>query len=159
MDDFRSHTVGGLAAGLLLWEMSVIPMLLYNSETWQEMSNDLVAELEKMQYTFLRYLLAIGNGCPLPLLLSETGTMLIELRILQRKVLFLHHLEHLPDESLAKQVFKTQTRMCLPGIKNECSEFLARFGLIDIKSFTKMQFKRLVNQSFKQRKIDSNGQR
>ena len=149
VDDFRSQTVGGLAAGLQLWEMCVIPMLLYNSETWLEIGNDVVVELEKMQYSFLRYLFAIGNGCPLPLLLSETGTILIELRILKRKVLFLHHLENLPEESLAKQVYNAQTRMCLPGIIHECSEFLAKFGLSDLKQFSKSQFKKVVTEKIK----------
>ena len=37
VDYFRSHTVvGGIVAGLDLWEMAVVPMMLYNGETWQE---------------------------------------------------------------------------------------------------------------------------
>ena len=51
----------------------------------------------------------------------------MELRILQKKVLFLHHLEHLEDGALAK----------------------ARFGLQDMHSFTKMQFERVVKQKIK----------
>ena len=78
VDDFISFTVAGLAAGLELWEIAFIPMLLYNAETWQEVGKDKIAELEKMKYSFLRYLLAIGKSCPLPLILTETGTILIE---------------------------------------------------------------------------------
>ena len=34
VDDCRSNITGGLKSGLELWELSVIPVLLNNSETW-----------------------------------------------------------------------------------------------------------------------------
>ena len=34
MEDCRSQAIGGLAAGIELWELAVIPMLLNNSGTW-----------------------------------------------------------------------------------------------------------------------------
>ena len=51
-EDFRSHTVGGIVAGLDLWEMAVVPMILYNAETWQEIDTATINLLEKMQYEF-----------------------------------------------------------------------------------------------------------
>ena len=74
---------------------------------------------------------------------------MMELRILQKKVLFLHHLEHLEDGALAKEVLRAQTKLGLPGILVECIDFLARFGLQDLHSFSKMQFKRVVKQKIK----------
>ena len=149
VEDFRSHTVGGLMAGLDLWEMAVIPMIMYNAETWQEIDTATVKALENMQFEFLRCLFAVGSGCPLPILLSETGSILMELRILQKKVLFLHHLEHLEDGSLAKEVYRSQTRMGLTGILSECSDFLARFGLHDLHGFSKVHFKKLVKEKIR----------
>ena len=149
VEDCRSHTVGGISAGLDLWEIAVIPMTLYNSETWQEIDTATINILEKLQYDFLRCLFAVGSGCPLPLLLSESGSILMELRILQKKVLFLHHLEHLEDGSLAKEVFREQTRLGLPGIHTECSNFLARFGLHNLHRYNKMQFKKVVKENIK----------
>ena len=38
VDDCRSLVCGGLEAGLDIWEMAVLPMLLYNSSCWMEIS-------------------------------------------------------------------------------------------------------------------------
>ena len=73
----------------------------------------------------------------------------MEMKILQKKVLFLHHLEHLPETSLAKEVYEAEKRMSLPGIMNDCSKFLAKFGLQDLKSYSYPQFKRLVKEKIK----------
>ena len=81
IDDCRSGIVGGIAAGLDLWEMAVMPMALYNAETWQDIDHKTINTLEKVQYAFLRNLLGVGSGCPLPLLISETGTLLMEMKI------------------------------------------------------------------------------
>ena len=90
IDDCRSNMIGGLSAGIDIWEMAVIPMLLNNAETWQDISAKKLATLEKLQLKFLRCLLGVGTGCPIPLLYSETGVLLMEHRILQRKLMFIH---------------------------------------------------------------------
>ena len=120
-----------LRLALDLWEMAVVSMMLYNAESWQEIDTATINILEKMQYEFLRSLFASGSGCPIPLLLSETWCIMMELRILQKKVLFLHHLEHLEDDTLTKEVLRAQTKLGLLGILVECSDFSARFGLQD----------------------------
>ena len=144
VNDCRNHILGGLVSGLELWESAVVPMLLYNSETWAEISKKTIDDLEGLQMNFLRTILGVGKGCPIPLLFSETGTLLMEYRILQSKLVFLHHLEQLPDSSLAKQVYTTQIKHGLPGIAIECQDFFAKFEIVDLKSYSKLQFKRLV---------------
>ena len=94
--------------------------------------------------TFLRCIFAVGSGCPTPLLYSETGILLMEFRILEKKLMFLHHLNHLPETALAKEVIQSQTELGLPGIAQECHNFLVRFGISDIMQFSKLQFKRIV---------------
>ena len=76
--------------------------------------------------------MAIGSGCPLPLLYSETGIICMELRILEKKLGFLHHLNQLPPASLAKEVLDIQISYGLPGIYNDCKEFLAKFEIFDL---------------------------
>ena len=144
VDDCRSQVLGGLATGINIWERAVIPMLLYNCETWQEMSRKSVDDLEKLQLTFLRCILAVGSGCPTPLLYSETGFLLMEFRILERKLMFLHHLNQLLETGLAKEIIKVQTELGLPGIAQECHSFLVRFGIRDINLYSKLKFKRIV---------------
>ena len=150
VNDCRSHILGGLVTGLELWESAVVPMLLYNSETWAEISKKSIDELEGIQMNFLRTILGVGKGCPIPMLFSETGTLLMEYRILQNKLLFLYHLEQLPESSLANQVYKTQVRHGIPGIASECQEFFSKFEIFDLSQYSKLQFKRLVKSKVKE---------
>ena len=145
IDDCRIHLTGGLKSGLELWELSVIPSLLNNAETWQDIKTRSVNKLEKLQITFLRCLFAVGSGCPTPLLYSETGTVLMEFRILKKKLMFLHHLYNLPNTSLAYEVLSCQAANDLPGIIHECKNFLDKFNLNDLTLYSKSQFKRIVN--------------
>ena len=144
VDDCRSQVVGGLTAGLQIWESAVIPMLLNNSDTWQDISSKTLKKLENLQLSFVRCLLGVGTGCPTPYLYSETGILLMELRILQRKLMFLHHIHNLPETSLAREILTVQSQLDLPGLELECRESLRTFGLQDLSLFSKQQFKRLV---------------
>ena len=145
-DDCRSHVVGGIVAGLEIWESTILPMLLNNAECWLDIPADTINILEKMQLQFVKTLLSVGSGCPSPLLLSETGMLLMEYRILQRKLLFLHHIVHLPDTALAKEILNVQIELGLPGLFKECQAFLIRFGIHNLKLYTKKQFKKLVKE-------------
>ena len=153
VDDCRSHIVGGLVAGMNIWEMSVLPMLLYNSETWQEISRTTLKTLENLQIRFLRSLFSVGTGCPIPLLYSESGMLLMEFRILEKKLMFLHHLYHLEESSLAKEVVHIQTSNGLPGIVEECNELLVKLGTSNIKDLNKLKVIQQVNNR-KYKKID-----
>lgn len=57
LEDCRIHSVGGIVAGLELWEAAVIPKLMYNSDVWTDINKVTVDKLEKLQNEFLRALL------------------------------------------------------------------------------------------------------
>ena len=144
--------MGGLAAGLDIWELSVIPMLLYNAECWQEMSNQTLIELDNLQNKFYRCLLAICTGCPIPALYWETGGMKMKYRILKKKLCFLHYIATLSDDTLAREFYEVQKNLALPGLVKECQEFLDQNEIVRIDQFTKNQWKNLV----KRKMIDMN---
>ena len=144
VEDCRSNILGGLQIGLNLWEATIVPMLLFNSETWVNITDKTLNELETIQKRFLRCILAVGPGCPIPSMYWETGTVLMKYRILQRKLIFLHHLSTLPDSSLAKEVYTLQKQLNLPGLLTECEEFLHKYELYDMESYSKAQWKRKV---------------
>ena len=144
LEDCRSCLTGGLMSGLDIWELAVIPMLLYNCETWVDLSKKTIEELEKIQLQFIRTALSVGSGCPLPFLYSETGLLSMEMRILEKKLNFLHHLNQLPSTSLAKEVLVTQISFGVPGIYNDCREFLAKFEIFDLSLYSKFQFKKMI---------------
>ena len=75
---------------------------------------------------------------------------MMHFRILQSKLLFLHHLETLPDDSLAKEVYDVQQRLAFPGLVQECNDFMVMFGITRIKQYSKIQWKNLVKNKITQ---------
>ena len=144
IDDCRSNTAGGITAGIDIWEMAVIPMLIYNAECWLDISEKTIDELDKLRIMFLKCLFAVGSGCPTPLLLSETGMLSMRWRVLGKKLLFLHHVSTLPDTALAKQIFQVQSKLKLPGLVSECHDFLIEHDISDISAYTKTQWKKMI---------------
>ena len=46
VDNSRSNAIGGLSVGIDLWESAVLPMLLFNAETWISISKSTMEDLE-----------------------------------------------------------------------------------------------------------------
>ena len=104
----------------------------FNGECWFGIDKSATNTLENIQYSFLRSILGIGTGCPLPLLLSETGMILMELRVLKKKLIFLHHLTHLGEDTLAHEILSVQNNLDLPGLVSECKDFLNHHQISDL---------------------------
>ena len=68
----------------------------------------------------------------------------MEYRILQKKLLFLHHVATLPEDSLAREVFQVQEELNLPGLLHDCQEFLVKRGITKLSSYSKAQWKTFV---------------
>ena len=100
--------------------------------------------LEDLQLQFYRCMMAVGSGCPIPSLYFETGGTLIQYRILQKKLLFLHHVATLPDDSLTKEVFQVQEELNLPGLVQDYRDFLIKGGITCLTKYSKNQWKALV---------------
>ena len=116
LEDCRIHCVGGIMAGLEMWETAVIPKLLYNSEVWTDIKKVTLEKLENLQNEFLRAVLATPRSTPTPSLCWETGTSSMENRIIVSKLLFYHHLLNLDEDSLASQVASIQMKHGYPGL-------------------------------------------
>ena len=144
VDDCRSKLCGSLQVGLEIWELAVIPMLLFNSECWIGITNQHLTELETLQKRFLKTLMAVGSGCPTPSLYWETGTVGMKWRIIRSKLIFYHHLLTLPETSLANEVLKIQESFELPGLVSECKDFMTLHDIKDAEEYSKLQWKKLI---------------
>ena len=131
--------VWGILAGLDIWELAILPDLLNNGETWIETATK---TLDDLQCMFYRYLLATPRKCPIQALLGETGGIMMEHRIAQKRLLLFHHLIKLPKK--------------FPGIwgsSNPSGLLIPRHKLIEesilknAKSFSKIQWKKLVKKT------------
>jgi hypothetical protein len=83
-----------------------------------------------------RYLFAVPDGTPLPLLRFDLGSLTMVERVAQKKLNFIHHLMKLRDcqesESLAGEVFDLQARYGFPGLVSECNKLMKTYGLPNI---------------------------
>ena len=146
VDDCRAYVTGGLMSGIDIWEIAVIPYLLNNSETWDNLPTKAVEMLDDLQNKFLRSLLETPRTCPTPALSWETGMMSMEYRIIQKKRNFFHHLLHLPRDCLAWEVAQLQAKLSLPGLVEECTTLIKMMELPDPGSCTRFQWKKVVNE-------------
>ena len=131
IDDCRAHMVGGIRAGIQVWELAVIPYSLNNCDTWTEMSEKATDTLNKLQNSFFCHIFAVGSGCPSPAYLWDTATLTMTNRIIKKKLLFYHHLKNLPEDTLAKEILTAQEKYLLPGLAFECQKYLADMTIYD----------------------------
>ena len=115
LEDIRLEAAGGLIAGLDIFEMAIIPMLLNNTGSWSDMDEITLKELEKLQTLFLTVLLAVPASVAGPALLWDTSTLSMKNRIDKRKLNLAYHIRRLDDNSLAKQVMDEQVQKHWPG--------------------------------------------
>ena len=132
IEDFRMQKVGGLVAAFDLWEGAVVPSLLNNAETWVEMSEKTLKDLEELQLMFLRMILKVPQSTPKVALTAETGTLSMEWRIATRKLQFINSVKEMEDTSLAKQIFTEQVKYGWPGLAQEAIDICETLGLPNI---------------------------
>ena len=132
VQDCRSQVVGGITAGLDIWETAHIPSLLNNSENWIQISKESLDKLEELQNTLYRMLLAVPRTTPVPSLAWDLGGVKMKFRIITKKLHFVHHLTNLGDQSLVKEVLTLQDHHNLPGLVSECKDYFQKYQLPDI---------------------------
>ena len=91
--------MGGLGAGIDLWELAYLPSLLNNCETWV--------------------------STPMPALCWDMGGY----RIMHKKLVFLNHLKNLDKSTLARQVFDVQVQHRMDGLVQECQTLCVELKL------------------------------
>ena len=154
IDDCRVNTVGGLEAGLDIWEMAIIPALINNCQTWVNISEKSVKVLDDLQHMMYRTLLNVPKTCPLPSLCWDMGGIQMKFRIILKKLQFMWHLINLEEGALAKEIFSVQKTQNMPGLAQECTEWIEEFNLPNIfkDKITKSQWNKIV----KARVMDEN---
>ena len=151
IEDCRSKQVGGITAGIQLWESAHIPSLLNNCKTWVEISDDTLSKLEELQNKFYRNLLNVPRTTPKPALIWELGGLKMKWRIIQEKLVFMNHILHLDSSSLARQVQIIQDQENLPGLSQECKLFIEQLELPNLfeEYHSKQKWKTLVKHAVK----------
>ena len=102
LDDFRIDTIGGMVAGLEIYELALLPSLLNNSDIWIDLTEESSSKLENLQNVMFRNLFGVPASTPIPLL--DVGCLKMKERIHKKKLNFLYHLRTMESESLASAI-------------------------------------------------------
>jgi hypothetical protein len=149
LDDFRIDTIGGMVAGLEIYELALLPSLLNNSDIWIDLTEESSSKLENLQNVMFRNLFGVPASTPIPLL--DVGCLKMKERIHKKKLNFLYHLRTMESESLASEILVLQVKYGFPGLATECRELLKLYRLpniIDEKiTLSKLQWKSLVRKA------------
>ena len=84
IDDCRMNSVGGLSAGIEIWELAYLPKLLNNSDTWVEIDDSTIEKLENLQLMMYRVILNCPKSTHHAALLWDMGGILMRLRIIEK---------------------------------------------------------------------------
>ena len=133
MKDYRAQRIGGFMTGLVLWETCVIPSLIYNCSTWVGIGKEEIKLLNGIQDYFLRMLWGTGPGAPKVALRADTGTRSMESRIWREKIMLIHHISHLEDRDLAKEMMEEQITNNWPGLVKEVEDLVQMLQIEDPK--------------------------
>ena len=130
IDDVKSHCLGGLKTGIEIWNLAVVPFLFNNCEIWVDIPKKAINLLNHLQYSFLVSLFGSSSGCPTPILYWDTGLLTPENYIIMKTLIMYHYLMLLPCETLAKQVFTSQTENNMPGLVSEFKLILSELQIV-----------------------------
>ena len=144
--------MGGLQAGLDIWEIAIIPALLNNCQTWINMSESSLKMLDSLQNDMYRTLLSVPRTCPLPSLCWDMGGLQMKYRVIIKKLEFLWHLVHLEKDTLASEILTVQREQNLPGLVAECEEWMETHNLPNLfeVKITQPQWKMKVKKALRE---------
>ena len=151
IENCRSNQLGSLKAGIHMWETAYIPSLLNNCKTWVELPVATLNKLEDLQNQFYRIILNCPRSTPKPALIWELGGRKIKWRIIQEKLVFMNHILQLDPSSLAKQVQEIQEKENLPGLTQECKEYIVMLELPNLfeENISKAGWKTMVKSAIR----------
>lgn len=151
IEDFRMHSLWGIKVGMEMFNLAILPQLLYNSDTWFEMTDQSLNRLESLQRILLRCLLCVPNSTPVAALSWDSRLLSIRYKIYQNKLMLIQHLMSLDRSSLASEIFTLQKDFNLPGVVKEGRQLIKQFSLPNIideeQKLSKLQWQRLVKRT------------
>ena len=116
--------------GVLLREALFVNRILWNFETWYNLSGNEVEELELIDRILLKRIFNVPSSTPTPLLYLELGITTLSYIIKARRLMFLHYILKRKEDNLLLKFFKAQLNEPTKG--DWCSQIkidLEDFGI------------------------------
>ena len=147
------HSLGGICAGIDIFNLAIYPVLTYNSSTWFELNKNTIKKLENLQSILQRCLLGASNSTSIIAMNWDLGMLPIEERINENKLNFLHFLNEQDESNLSKEIYTIQKSLNFPGFICEARALISRYKLPDIIDgkfeITKTKWKSMVKRAIR----------
>ena len=119
-----------ISAMFLLYRSVFLPRLIFNFETWSNLTNQEVESLQKVQLKYLRNMMKVANSTPVAGTFLELGILPINFEIDLRKLKFLWKILQKENDDPVRQVYLKLKRNCFEkNWTNEVMEVMHRYGL------------------------------
>ena len=144
--------VYAMEATLLLYNSIFIASMIYNAQSWSNMTKTDINKLRGCQLSFLKRILHAPKSAPTAIVFGELGILPIEFEVYRRKLMFLQHILKLSPSDPVKQVYWEQKQFEFE--RNWANEVDAinktmdiNCDLAEIEEMTKYQWKGKVTKA------------
>ena len=144
--------LGGALGAVDIFELAIIPMLIHNCDTWYKIDENDMNELENLQNLFLNILFQVPSSTPKSAGVWETGTLLMQNRISERKLKLGKYLQQQDKSELSYQIYEEQINNNYPGLAKECVILAKECDVVDDyedESVSKKKFNSLFKNKIK----------
>ena len=131
---------------------------LYACETYYNLKENEIREIEKIDEDFLRQVFDIQRSCPIPLLYLESGQIPARFLVQKQKLNYLYDILQRDNESLLFKFFKAQEEKPVKGdwtveLKNLLKSLNLSLSFDDIKRLKKQKFQNIIDVAIKKSAI------
>jgi hypothetical protein len=126
--------------------------ILYAAETYYDLKEKELREIERIEETFMRKLLKTSKGCPITQLYLTLGQIPARFAIKKMRLLFLKYILHEDDNSMINRVFQLQVKNPTKGDwASSCIADLKQLEITEsfqeIKTMKLSKYERILKQS------------
>ena len=146
-------------AALMFRSSLLLNSILINSESWYNLTEGDIKQLEFVDNIFHRRLLETSKSTPISLMHLELGTLPIRFVIKKRRILFLHYILQQNKEDLLFKFFEAQNRYPQKGdwvaqVKKDLIEVNLDVSFDEISKISKYSFKLKVKEAITRKAFD-----
>ena len=141
-----------LSSILLLYKTVFLKTILFNSETWNNLSKNDISKLNSLQTKYLKWMLHTPRGTCTSFTLLELGLLPVTNEIDYRKLCFLHHVLNLPIDDPVREAYEDQKLYSHePNWFNEVCVLLEKYGVAfdeeSIRSLSRNKWKDVIHKA------------